>query len=267
MKTILITGCSSGIGLCLAQGLRKRGYHVIASARKDKDVHMLKKEGFDTLLLDVDDSSSIKNVVKKLKKIDVLINNAGYGQPGAVEDLKREDVRKQFETNVFGAMELSAAVLPLMRKQGRGRIINISSILGIVALPHQGAYNASKYALEGFTDTLRLELKNKNIKAILVEPGPIETNFRHNFKSNYRPHYKKSSHQQGYEKRKKRAKKKYPFTKGPEAVLRKVIHAVESRNPKIRYPVTFPSYFFMALKWLLTDKMLDKAIKRIYRNL
>ena len=162
-KSILITGCSSGIGRCVAQGLHARGYRVFATARKAADVADLQLHGMESLLLDLDDSASIHAaVVEVLTRTDgtlyALFNNAGYGQPGAVEDLRRDVIRAQFETNLFGMLELTNRIIPIMRAQGQGRIIQNSSLLGLVALPYRGAYNASKFAMEGLTDTLRLEL-------------------------------------------------------------------------------------------------------------
>ena len=162
-KNVFITGCSTGIGYTTAIELKKRGPRVICSARKPADVLRLKDEGFETLQLDLADSNSIQQAVKQLieltdGKIDALFNNGAFGQPGAVEDLTRDVLREQFETNVFGTHELTNLIIPVMRKQGHGRIIYNSSVLGFVALSYRGAYNASKFALEGLADTLRLEL-------------------------------------------------------------------------------------------------------------
>ena len=184
-KTVLITGCSSGIGLTVALGLKQRGYGVVASARKLQDVQRLRDMGLECLQLDLTDSMSIQTVVKKLHhltdgKIYALFNNGAYGQPGAVEDLSRDVLRAQFETNLFGTAELTNRIIPVMRKQGFGRIIMNSSVLGLVALPYRGAYSASKFALEGLTDTLRLELAGSGISVSLIEPGPITSRFRAN---------------------------------------------------------------------------------------
>ena len=186
-KSVLITGCSSGIGLCVAKGLRARGYQVFATTRKKEDVAMLKELGLNSLQLDLDDSISIQNAVKQVLHetggtLYALFNNGAYGQAGAVEDLTRDTLRAQFESNLFGWLELTNAVLPVMRKQGYGRIIQNSSVLGLVAMPFRGAYNASKYALEGLTDTLRQEVTHtsENIHISLIEPGPIESQFRAN---------------------------------------------------------------------------------------
>ena len=272
-KTVLVTSCSSGIGLAVALGLQKRGYHVIASARKKQDVYRLRDLGMETLQLDLNDSMSIQTAVKSLYqltngKIYALFNNGAYGQPGAVEDLKREVVRAQFETNVFGTLELTNMIIPMMRQQGHGRIIQNSSVLGLVALAYRGAYVASKYALEGLTDTLRMELHGTNIYPILIEPGPIESRFRANayaaFKQNINT--ERSVHQAAYVAQEARMNKEgaaQPFTLPAEAVLKKVIQALESPRPKIRYYVTFPTYLFAVLKRLLSHRAMDKIMRKV----
>ncbi|PPD17727.1 MAG: short-chain dehydrogenase, partial [Methylobacter sp.] len=184
-KTILITGCSTGIGYCTAVQLKLRGHRVIATARKAQDVERLQNQGFESLQLDLADSHSIAQAVDAVialtgGQLDVLFNNAAFGQPGAVEDLSRDTLRFQFETNVFGTQELTNRIIPLMRKQGQGRIIYNSSVLGFVAMSYRGAYNASKYALEALADTLRLELRGSGIQISLIEPGPILSDFRKN---------------------------------------------------------------------------------------
>ena len=271
-KSVLITGCSSGIGQVVAEGLKARGYRVFASARKSADVERLATAGFESLQLDLADPASIQTAVDELLghtrgTLDALFNNGAYGQPGAVEDLSREVLREQFETNLFGWHELTNLVLPVMRRQGHGRIIQNSSVLGFVALRYRGAYNASKYALEGLTDTLRLELAGSGIHVSLVEPGPIASRFRENafraYQRNINP--AGSPHQDMYRRMEERLTKQgpaVPFTLPPEAVLRKVIHALESRHPKARYYVTFPTYLFGFLKRVLSDRMLDKVLNK-----
>ncbi|MEE8388758.1 MAG: SDR family oxidoreductase [Acidiferrobacterales bacterium] len=269
-RTILITGCSSGIGLCLARGLRDRGYRVFASARKPADVQQLAASGLESILLDLDDSDSIHTAVDEVLdrsqgKLYALINNGAYGQPGAVEDLSRETLRQQFETNLFGTQELTNRVIPIMRNQGGGRIIQISSLLGIVAMPYRGAYIASKYALEGLSDTLRLELKDTNIFIILIEPGPIISKFRDNAYAAFRANIdvEHSAHRNRYQNMIARFKGEtgnMPFTLPPEAVLGKTIHALEARRPKIRYAVTVPTYVFAFLKRVLPFRWQDALL-------
>jgi NAD(P)-dependent dehydrogenase (short-subunit alcohol dehydrogenase family) len=185
LKTILITGCSSGIGLHVATRLKADGYRVFATARKAKDVEKLTALGFEAHLLDLDSSESIQQAVAWVLsstqgQLYALFNNGAYGQPGAVEDLTRDVLRQQFETNLFGWLELTNLLIPVMRKQGTGRIIQNSSVLGLITLKYRGAYNASKFALEGLTDTLRQELHGSGIHVSLVEPGPITSAFREN---------------------------------------------------------------------------------------
>jgi len=271
-KTIFITGCSTGIGYTTAVELKKRGHRVICSARKQADVLRLQAEGLETLQLDLADSGSIQQAVKQLMvlvdgKIDGLFNNAAFGQPGAVEDLSREVLRNQFETNVFGTHELTNLIIPIMRQQGHGRIIYNSSVLGFVAMRYRGAYNASKFALEGLVDTLRIELHGTNIKLSLVEPGPIESHFRKNayalFKANI--DIASSAHidtSQAMENRLQKEGPAVPFTLPATAVAEKVIHALESGKPKIRYYVTVPTYLFAYLKRLLPMAWLDFLLRK-----
>jgi len=272
-KSILITGCSSGIGLCVARGLKSRGYRVFATARKAHDVQQLEADGFESLQLDLAHSDSIATAVDEILErtggtLDALFNNGAYGQPGAVEDLSRDVLRVQFETNLFGWHELTNKVLPVMRRQGHGRIVQNSSVLGFVALRYRGAYNASKYALEGLTDTLRLELAGTDIHVSLVEPGPVSSRFRENALRAFQENIDADSsvHRDRYQAMEARLKTKgpvVPFTLPAEAVLKKVIHALESRRPRARYYVTFPTYLFGILKRLLSTRLLDKALNKV----
>ena len=272
-KSVLVTGCSSGIGDCVARGLHARGYRVFASVRNPADRAAFDAAGIECLQLDYADSASIDAAVGELLertggRLYGLFNNGAYGQPGAVEDLSRDAIREQFETNVFGWIELTNRVIPVMRAQGRGRIIQNSSILGFVALPMRGAYNASKYAIEGFSDTLRLELAGTDIHVSLIEPGPIESRFRENAYRAFKRHIavEDSVHRERYRKMIERFEasgNEQPFTLPPEAVLKRVVHALESRRPRIRYPVTVPTYLFAGLKRVLGDRMLDRILRRV----
>lgn len=275
--TVLITGCSSGIGHYCALKLHELGYRVIATARKHKDVHALKDLGLEAYQLDLNNSTSIKLALKQIlsateHRIDVLFNNAGFGQPGAVEDLEREIIRAQFETNVFGTMELTNLVLPIMRQQGHGKIIFNSSVLGIISMAFRGAYNASKYALEGFGDTLRVELGNTDIQVSTIEPGPITSHFRQNAFEKFMENIDRinSPWAKQYEAVQKRlqskAKKKDPFTLGPEAVLNKVLHAIKANHARPRYYVTFPTYLFGFLKRMLPTCLLDRCLRQVSKN-
>jgi NAD(P)-dependent dehydrogenase (short-subunit alcohol dehydrogenase family) len=271
--SVLITGCSSGIGLGIAETLKSRGWRVFATARKAEDVARLSAKGFETLQLDVCDPASVERALATLLtltggRLDALVNNAGIAIPGAVEDLSRDNLQRQFDTNVFGPIELTRLVLPVMRRQGRGRIVMISSILGKVAMPWRGAYNASKYALEGITDTLRLELRDSGIQVSLVNPGPVKSRFRDNSLKNFDTQVDASAsvHAGRYARLKAETgarKDEQAFTAAPEAVAAKVAHALESRRPKARYYVTLPAYLLAAARCFLPTAWLDAVLARI----
>ncbi len=272
-KSILITGCSSGIGLCVARGLQARGHRVFATARKSEDVERLGMKGLESLTLDLRDSISIRCAVTEILhrtggSLDALFNNGAYGQPGAIEYLRRDVLREQFETNLFSAAELTNLILPVMRRQGNGCIIQNSSILGLVAMPYRGAYNASKFTLESLSDTLRLELTGTGIHVSLIEPGPIISRFRNNTLAAYRCNIDKenSFHRRFYEAIEQRLGKRgpaAPFTLPPEAVLKRVIHALESSRPRIRYYVTAPAYALAVFKRILPDGVMDWLLGRL----
>jgi short-subunit dehydrogenase len=272
MKTILITGCSSGIGYNSAKTLQERGYEVYTTARKKEDIQRLQDEGFFCTYLDYDDKKSITNTIKEVlnktnSKLDAVFNNGAYGQPGALEDISREVLEQQFSTNVFGWHQMIQEILPIMRKQGYGRIIQNSSVLGLIALKNRGCYVASKYAIEGLSDTLRLELKNTNIHISLIEPGPIVSKFRENAYKKFIENIdiENSFNKDIYEKQIKRfnSNKNDPFTLNEEAVTKQLIKALESKNPKARYFVTFPTYLFAYTKRLLPDFLMDKILSRV----
>lgn len=271
MKTVLITGCSSGIGYTCAHGLQKLGYNVFATCRHDADVARLQAEGLNAFKLDLCDSGSLHVALAWMLSqteghIDVLFNNGAYGQPGAVEDLRRDVLREQFETNVFGTQELTNLVLPYMRKQGSGRIIYNSSILGFVAMSYRGVYNASKFAIEGLADTLRLELHKSGIDVVLIEPGPIRSAFRKNALQKFLANIdqENSFHKEVYAKTLKRLQKTgdTPFTLGAEAVLEALLMAIEAKKPKARYAVTFPTKLFVWLKRFFSTKMMDYVARK-----
>lgn len=273
MSNILITGCSSGIGLAAAKACLHRGDNVIATVRNAADAAPLESDGVTVIIMDLADSNSIRQAVKHVSdifngRIDALFNNAAYGQPGAIEDLSRDVLREQFETNVFGTQELTNLIIPMMRQQGAGRIIYNSSLLGYVALSYRGAYNASKFALEGIADTLRLELYGTGIHVSLIEPGPITSQFRANAYAKYQQHINKemSAHKATYQAMEDRLTKvgpAAPFTLPAEAVVKKLFHALDSQRPKARYRVTFPSYLFAYLKRLLPTRLLDVVLRKV----
>lgn len=271
-RSVFITGCSTGIGYSAAHQLQQHGFHVIASCRKKEDVARLQQEGLTCLYLDYSDSESISAAVHELLsltdgKLYALFNNGAYGQAGALEDLPREALKEQFEANFFGWHQLVTELLPIMRKQKEGRIIQNSSVLGIVAMKYRGAYNSSKFAIEGWTDTLRLELSNTNIHISLIEPGPIETEFRSNALIAFKKwvNVNASPHQEKYLIQQQRLEKEHSgsqFVLPPESIIPPLLHALNSNRPKARYRVTFPTHLFAILKRLLPTKLLDKILNK-----
>ena len=275
-KSILITGCSSGIGLCAAQTLHQRGYRVFATVRKMEDVGTLQAMGLECLPLDLRDSTSIHTAVDEVLgrtggTLDALFNNGAYGQPGAVEDLTRDVLREQFETNLFGTHELTRRIIPVMRRQGHGRIVQNSSVLGLIALRYRGAYTASKFALEGLTDALRMELRGSGIHVALIDPGPILSRFRSNAYAAYQRNIdaQHSAHRDIYrrmEARLTRPGPAAPFALPPDAVVKKLIHALESPRPRRRYYVTFPTYLFATLRRILPLGLMEEILLRVSRG-
>lgn len=274
-KVVLITGCSSGIGFDTATTLAKRGYRVIATCRKQVDIDKIKALGIESIRLELNDIPSIAFVFETIMqltqgRLDVLVNNAGFGQAGALEDLKPEVLLNQFNTNVFGLMELTRLAIGVMRKQGHGRIINLSSVLGVISLPFKGAYNASKYAVEGLSDTLRLELKSAGIKVITIEPGPVESDWsRHLIESYNDVEIENSFFKAQYEKiivNAELQKSNSVFTQKTSAATKKILKAIESKNPKAKYPVTLAAYFMLFLKRLLPTKVLDRFLLMVSKE-
>ncbi len=272
-KSILITGCSSGIGYDAAHGLRARGWRVFAACRKAEDCARLQAEGFDAPQLDYADEASIHAALAEVLAatggtLDALFNNGAYGLAGAVEDLPTEGLRAIFETNFFGWHTLTRAVIPVMRAQGSGRIVQCSSVLGLVAIPWRAAYSSTKFALEGLSDTLRLEMRGTGVHICLIEPGPVTSKIR----ANSIPHFErwidweKSPRVQQY--RDKLIPRLYESS-GPDtfelpadAVTKRLIHAVESRRPRPRYYVTLPTYLSGLMRRILPTRALDWVLAR-----
>lgn len=269
---VLITGCSSGIGLAAALGLQRRGFPVIASARRPRDVERLRDMKLACVRLDLDDPESVADGFAQAMKLTGgrlygLFNNGAWGLPGAVEDLSREALLAQLQTNLLGWHQLTCLAIPVMRAAGSGRIVQNSSVLGLVAMPYRGAYNCSKFALEGLTDTLRLELHGSGIFVSLIEPGPIRSRFRHNAHARFRQFIdcEHSVHRAAYDAMERRLRKEgdaAPFTLPPEAVVKKLIHALESRRPRARYAVTVPTHLFGVLRRILPTRGLDAILRR-----
>ena len=271
-KTVLVTGCSSGIGHCVALGLKERGYRVFASARRGVDLAALEDAGLEAVELHLDQPASVAAAAAQVLDaaggaIYGLFNNGAFGQPGAVEDLSWAVLEAQLRTNLLGWHELTRLLIPAMRARGEGRIIPNSSVLGLVAMPYRGAYNCSKFALEGLTDTLRLELHGSGIHVSLIEPGPISSRFRDNAYAKFMENIdaEHSVHRDNYQSMTARLIREGPttgFTLPPEAVLQRVVHALESRRPRARYAVTTPTFVFGALRRLLTTRQLDWILRK-----
>jgi len=271
-RRILITGCSTGIGRRAAEMLAERGHRVVASMRDPAALEEWPHAHIPAVRLDLDDGDSIRRghaeAVERLgAPVEVLFNNGAYGQPGAVEDLSRAALREQLETNLLGTVELTNRVIPAMREAGFGRIVQNSSVLGISALAYRGAYVASKFALEGISDTMRLELSGTGIEVSLIEPGPITSRFRANALRAFEQHidWQNSVHREAYQSQLERMRKPgpaQPFTQPPEAVVKRLVHAIEAKRPKARYPVTVPTYLFAALRRLLTVRAMDRVLTR-----
>ena len=272
-RAVLITGCSSGIGRDAADTLRARGYRTFATARRAVDVERLADEGHESLQLDLTDTRSIHTAVDEILsrasgRLYGLFNNGGFGQPGAVEDVPVEALRVQFETNVFGWHTAIRRVLPVMRAAREGRIVQNSSVLGLVALRYRGAYVASKFAIEALTDTMRLELRGSGVHVSLIEPGPIVSRFRANsyeaFKRNI--DVASSPHRGVYRavvERMRSDDEEAPFTLPESAVVAKLLHALESPTPRARYYVTVPTYALGFLRRVLPTGLLDAVLSRI----
>jgi len=253
-KIIVITGCSSGIGLVAANDLLRRGYHIFAACRKPQDVARMKELGFTGIELDLNDRDNVARAAEQILELSdnrlfALFNNGGYGVYGPLESISREQVEQQFATNLFGTHQLTTLLLPALRASGGARIINTSSVLGLISTPGRGIYAASKYALEAWSDALRMELHGSGIHVSLIEPGPIKTRFTDNVNQARRDNPVKNP---GIAAR---------FTLPPEAVLPKLHHALESKKPCLRYPVTMVAHVMTLLRRLLPGWILDRILR------
>ncbi len=273
-KTILMTGCSSGIGHHAAHAFAKRGWRVFATCRKPEDVARLQEEGLESFVLDYASEQSVADAVAETLErtggtLDALFNNGAYACPGLVEDLPRAALREIFEVNLFGQFDLINRLLPTMRAQGHGRIVNNSSVLGFIALKFRGAYISTKFALEGMTDTMRLELHGENIDLILLEPGPITSKIRANSIPHFEKHvnWQDSAHRDFYENTAlprlyDDSGKKDRFELSCEATTDKLVHAFEAPRPKARYFVTTPTYMMNFFKRLLRTRAMDSILRK-----
>jgi NAD(P)-dependent dehydrogenase (short-subunit alcohol dehydrogenase family) len=270
-RTVLITGCSTGIGYGAAHYLRERGWTVYPTARKPDDLARLRDEGFPAVELDVADDASVGRAVETTLAatggaLGAVVNNAGFGQSGAIEDITRDILRRQFEVNVFGAHDLTQRLIPVFRRQGWGRVVNISSVFGRITMPMLGSYSASKFAMEALSNALRMEMRATGVGVSLIEPGPIASAFRDNATRQaqatldvegaaFRRHYRSK-----IDKRLAGKARPDPFTRGPEAVAVKIQHALESDRPRSRYCVTPPAYFGALLSRFAPDWLIDAAL-------
>ncbi len=261
-KAILITGCSTGIGRAAALRLAARGHNVYASARKLDAIGDLAAAGCKTLALDVCDEASMRTAVEQIERaegaVGVLVNNAGYGQAGAVEEVTMEAARQQFETNVFGLLHLTQLVLPGMRRQRWGRVVNVSSMGGKIVFPGFGIYHATKFAVEAMSDALRFEVRGFGIRVSVIEPGAIKTQFEETSGATLggtAASGDASPYANFYASMEKRTRGTYagPMAAGPEMVAKAIEHAATSRRPRSRYPLTVGARFLLTTRRMLPD--------------
>ncbi|MFN7012108.1 MAG: SDR family oxidoreductase [Allorhizobium sp.] len=272
-RTIIVTGCSSGIGAFCTRALAADGWRVFATVRKPDDLGSLEADGIEALLMDYADEDSIAALVDEVTRrtggrIDALFNNGAYGQPGAIEDLSTDVLRRQFEANFFGWHALTRRVIPLMRARGEGRIVQCSSILGLLPYRYRGAYTASKYALEGLSVTLRMELKGSGIHVSLIEPGPIESRFTANALKMIEENVdiEGSAHATEYKRQLARLGGKGPINRyklGPDAVYKVLKHALTATRPRPHYPVTVPARRGLLLKRLLPADLFYRLMRKL----
>lgn len=277
MRSILITGCSSGIGHHAAHFLHAKGWRVFATCRNADDVARLIAEGLESFRLDYEDPVSIETgfneaLTRTGGTLDALFNNGAYAIPAAVEDLPVAALRQNFEANFFGWHDLTRRVIPVMRAQGAGRIVQCSSVLGIMAMPWRGSYNSTKFALEGLTDTLRLEMRGTGIKISTIEPGPIGTAFRLNARKQFdkwidwqssprADHYRNSLVPRLYKA--SGASTPDAFELGPEAVTDKLLRALTAQHPRAHYYVTTPTYIAALSRRFLPQRLIDRMLANV----
>ncbi len=276
MRSILITGCSTGIGHHAAHALHADGWRVFATCRNEADCDRLRDEGLESFRLDYEDPASIaagfdEAMVRTGGTLDALFNNGAYAIPAAVEDLPVDALRQNFEANVFGWHDLTRRVIPVMRAQGHGRIVQCSSVLGLVAMPWRGSYNATKFALEGLSDTLRLEMRGTGIDVVTIEPGPIATAFRLNARKQFDRwiDWEASARAEAYRKtlvpRLYKAAETSPpdaFELGTEAVTAKLKRALTARRPRAHYYVTTPTYVAALARRFLPQRLIDAIMAK-----
>ncbi|WP_019505401.1 oxidoreductase [Pleurocapsa sp. PCC 7319] len=261
---VLVTGASSGIGKATAKRLAVAGYHVFAAARRLEKMTDLQSDRITVLPLDITKEESVRSLVETIstqtERLDVLINNAGYGSHGALEAVSLEEARYQFEVNVFGLMHLTQLILPIMRQQRGGKIINVSSMIGKVSVPMSGWYSASKHVLEALSDALRLEVQQFGIKVVVIEPGAIKTEFNDIAAERVNKASSIDAYQSWTEAWIKVLNSSNQTGAEPEVIAEAITKAVKTKNPRSRYAAPFESKFFLFLKWLLSDRLFDRVV-------
>ena len=273
MQNILITGCSTGIGLETALTLKHNGYKVYASARQEIDVAYLQTLGLETFKIDVRNkeeiSQALETILENDGKLDAVFNNAGFGQPGAVEDLSTEVLKEQFETNVFGLHEVTTQAMKIFRAQGYGKIIQHSSVLGIISLKFRGAYNASKYAIEGLADTMRQELLGSDIYISSINTGPVTSKFRDNALKKFNENiniddsYFTDMYKNELKVRLESEENNAPFNLPATSVANVVLEIMKSQKPNPRYYVTKATHILGFCKRILPTSLLDRLLNKI----
>ncbi len=272
-KSVLITGCSTGIGAATAERMKAHGWDVIPTARKETDLDRLRQQGFEPITLDTADADSVAQaaetaLARTQGRLGAVVNNAGFGQSGALEDLKRDHLRYQFEVNVFGLQDLTNRLIPAFRQQGCGRIVHVSSVVGRLSLPYLGCYSASKFAIEALADAQRVELRGSGIFVSLIEPGPIITEFRRTASARARTtldldtSHHADFYRQELERREQRPKKANWINRRPEDVAVQIAHALESAWPRRRYRITLPTYIGEAMRRFAPAALIDLLLSR-----
>ena len=270
-KTILMTGCSSGIGYDAAHGMAARGWRVFATCRQEQDCARLRDQGLESYVLDYADEDSIREAVSETLRrtggtLDAVYNNGAYAIPGAVEDLPRDALRAIYESNLFGYHDLTRLIIPVMRQQGHGRIVNCSSVLGFTPMKWRGAYVSTKFALEGLTQTLRLEMHDTPIHISLIQPGPITSDIRQNSIAHFEKwiDWRGSVRSDQYEgmllKRLYESRGPDRFELPASAVTIKLAHALEAKRPRLNYYVTCPTYLMATLRRLLPARVFERIV-------
>ncbi len=266
-RVVLITGCSTGIGRATALYLASRGWHVVATARHLESIRDLQSDRIDILPLDVTDEASrvraIQETLARGGRLDALVNNAGLAVDGPLELVPLDEARRQFETNVWGALRMVQLAAPIMRKQHGGRIVNVTSVMGKLSGPFSGLYAASKYALEALSDTLRWELNPWRIKVSIVEPGFVKTNFGENARP-ARERFENHPLYAPFLKRNERTRRAVRIGDDPTNVARVIERALTDKRPRARYRSGLDAQLALRARWIVPDRLYDFGITRVF---